>query len=152
MLGRDILTWCGELSFKVQRTEEQAFFPSAVRCGVHREFCVSVPAKYSDLDEHRRSSFHFQLEFGNWAAWKCCVWLKKLKMAPKHNPLKLYQNSPLQEATIQSANLTYFCVLPFFFLFLYFQTLSTKKTLTIDTETVQFGVIIFPPIDLMKDF
>lgn len=66
------------------------------------------------------------------------------------NPLKPYQNSLLQEATIQSTNLTYFCVLIFFFL--YFQTLSTKKTLTMDTETVQFGVIIFPPIDLMKDF
>lgn len=66
------------------------------------------------------------------------------------NPLKPCQNSLLQEATIQSTNLTYFCALPLFFF--YFQTLSTKKTLTMDTETVQFGVIIFPPIDLMKDF
>lgn len=30
--------------------------------------------------------------------------------------------------------------------------MTTKTTLTMDTETVQFGVIIFPPIDLMKDF
>lgn len=76
-------------------------------------------------------------------------------MASKPNPLKSYQNSLLQEATIQSTNITYFCVLPFFFFLffkIYFQTLSTKKTPTMDTETVQFGVIIFPPIDLMKDF
>lgn len=69
-------------------------------------------------------------------------------MVSKPNALKSYQNSLLQEATIHSTDLTYFCVLSFF----YFQTLSIKMTLTMDTETVQFGVIIFPPIDLMKDF
>lgn len=30
MFGRDILTWCGELSFKVQCTEEHGFSPAAV--------------------------------------------------------------------------------------------------------------------------
>lgn len=73
-------------------------------------------------------------------------------MASKPDPLKSYQNSFLQEATLQSTNITYFCILPFFFFLIYFQTLSTKKTPTMDTETVQFVVIIFPPIDLMKDF
>lgn len=40
-------------------------------------------------------------------------------MASKPNPLKSYQNSLLQEATIQSTNITYFCILRvFFFIFL----------------------------------
>lgn len=63
MFGRDILTWCGELSFKVQRTEEHGFPPTAVRCGAHREFCISVPAKYRNLDECRRTSSHFKFKF-----------------------------------------------------------------------------------------
>lgn len=63
MFARDILTRCGELSFKVQHTEEHGFFPTAVCCGVHREFCISVPAKYCSLDACRRSCFHLELEF-----------------------------------------------------------------------------------------
>lgn len=47
MFGRDILTWSGGLSFKVQYTEECGSPPpttttTAVHCGVHREFCISV--------------------------------------------------------------------------------------------------------------
>lgn len=81
----------------------------------------------------------------------------KNEMASKPNPLESHQNSLLQGATIQPTNLTsvFFLVVSFLFYFyflFYFQTPSTKKTLTMDTETVQFGVIIFPPIDLMKDF
>lgn len=127
---------------------------SPLCCGLWEQ--GGVGAKCHGPAEGRRFSSPLELTFWNRAAQKW--WCLSLLVAEKWNGIHTEPFgivSELSPAWGSDAAHEFDLLISVFFLFLfslYFQTPSTKKTPTTDTETVQFGAIISPPIDLMKDF